>query len=60
MSDRRPQDRIDATSLLLVNEAIDLAAVRANLAAITARGFHRDQDLLTKLSELLASVASDY
>jgi hypothetical protein len=58
MSDRRPQDRIDATSLLLVNEAIDLGAVRANLDAITARGFHRDQDLLTKLSELLASVAS--
>ena len=58
MSDRRPQDRIDATSLLLVNEAIDLDAVRANLDAITARGFHRDQDLRTKLSELLASVAS--
>jgi Nucleotidyl transferase AbiEii toxin, Type IV TA system len=58
MSDRRPQDRIDAVSLVLVNEALDLDDVRANLATITARGFNRDQDLLAKLEALLASVRS--
>jgi len=59
MSERRPQDRIDATSLVVQNEGLDLAAVRANLAAITARGFHREQDLRSKLEALLASVAPE-
>jgi predicted nucleotidyltransferase len=56
MSDRRPQDRADAMSLVLINQQLDLDAVRANLAAITARGFHRDQDLRAKLDALLASL----
>lgn len=58
MSERRPQDRIDAVNLVLVNENLDLDAVRANLATITARGFNRDQDLRAKLEELLASVGA--
>jgi hypothetical protein len=56
MSDRRPQDRIDAVNLLLVNEGLDLDDVRQSLATITARGFNRAQDLLGKLEALLASV----
>jgi hypothetical protein len=55
MSDRRPQDRMDAVSLLLVNDGLDLDDVRQSLATMTARGFHRDQDLLAKLEALLAS-----
>jgi predicted nucleotidyltransferase len=53
MSDRRPQDRVDAENLVRLCKGLDLDAVRANLAAITARGFHRDQDLTAKLDALL-------
>jgi hypothetical protein len=55
MSERRPQDRMDALSLLLVNDGLDLDDVRQSLATMTERGFHRDQDLLGKLEALLAS-----
>lgn len=54
MTDRRPQDRIDAANLLLVNSTLDLDAVRDDLRMITARGFHREQDLLAKLDLVLA------
>jgi predicted nucleotidyltransferase len=55
MTDKRPQDRIDATNLLAVNAGIDMAAVRDLLARITARGYHREQDLAAKLEGLLAA-----
>jgi hypothetical protein len=55
---RRLQDRIDAVNLVLMNEQLDLDAVRENLAELTRRGFHRDQDLLAKLAEVLADAAS--
>jgi hypothetical protein len=55
MTDARPQDRIDAVNLVVMNEALDMAAVRALLDRITARGFHRGQDLQKKLDALLAS-----
>lgn len=58
MTPRRLQDRIDAVNLVLMNEQLDLDAVRENLAEITRRGFHRDQDLLAKLAEVLADAAS--
>ncbi|MEO5727057.1 MAG: nucleotidyl transferase AbiEii/AbiGii toxin family protein [Byssovorax sp.] len=58
MTPRRLQDRIDAVNLVLMNEQLDLEAVRENLAEITRRGFHRDQDLLAKLAEVLADAAS--
>jgi hypothetical protein len=58
MSERRPQDRIDALNLVVLNDGLDLDAVRADLDAITARGFHREQDLREKLEVLLASAAS--
>ncbi len=58
MTPRRLQDRIDAVNLVLMNEQLDLDAVRENLAEITRRGFHRDQDLLAKLTEVLADAAS--
>lgn len=58
MTPRRLQDRIDAVNLVLMNEHLDLDAVRKNLAEITRRGFHRDQDLLAKLAEVLADAAS--
>lgn len=53
MDDRRLQDRIDASTLLSVNEAMDLHRVRENLRLITSRGYHREQDLLAKLEALL-------
>lgn len=56
MTDRRPQDRIDAVSLLLVSSTLDLDAVREDLRLIRARGFHREQDLLAKLDLVLADV----
>jgi hypothetical protein len=55
MTDKRPQDRIDATNLLAVNAGIDVTAVRDLLARITARGYHRGQDLAAKLEGLLAA-----
>jgi hypothetical protein len=52
MTKRRRQDRVDALKLLEVAK-IDLSDVRQNLALITKRGFHRDQDLEAKLRSLL-------
>ena len=43
---------------MVMNEHLDLDAVRENLAEITRRGFHRDQDLLAKLADVLADAAS--
>jgi len=57
MTDRRLQDRIDADRLVAVNFNLDLGRVRHNLELITARGFHRDQDLLAKLEALIANGA---
>lgn len=57
MTDRRLQDRIDADRLVAVNPNLDLGRVRHNLELITARGFHRDQDLLAKLEALIANGA---
>lgn len=53
MTDKRPQDRNDAINLVLINTALDVDAVWANLRLITARGFHRDQDLLAKFESVL-------
>lgn len=58
MTERRLQDRIDAVNLVLMTEQLDLDAVRENLAEITRRGFHRDQDLLAKLVAVLEDAAS--
>lgn len=55
MTERRLQDRIDAQKLVAVNPTLDMDRVRANLQLITARGFHRDQDLLAKLERFLES-----
>jgi hypothetical protein len=52
MTERRPQDRMDAESLLAVNPDLDLGTVRDLLARITARGFNRGQDLNEKLERL--------
>lgn len=57
MTDRRLQDRIDADRLVAVNPNLNLGRVRHNLELITARGFHRDQDLLAKLEALIANGA---
>ena len=53
MTEHRLQDRIDALNLLLVNEGLDLNAVRENLRAIHDRGYARDQDLEAKLETLI-------
>lgn len=54
MTERRLQDRIDALNLVLVNDELDLAAVREALRRITERGYDRGQDLEEKLADLLA------
>lgn len=46
---------MDAEALLTANPGLDVGAVRALLALIVARGFHRGQDLGAKLDALLAS-----
>jgi hypothetical protein len=56
MTDKRPQDRTDVINLVLINTTLDVDAVRSNLRLITARGFHRDQDLLAKLESVLEAV----
>lgn len=53
MTDERLQDRLDARQLLLHNPGLDIQQVRQNLRDITARGFHREQDLEAKLEPLL-------
>jgi len=58
MTDRRPQDAIDADGLLAVNPGLDLEAVRDLLGRIVARGFHRGQDLAAKLEGVLARRAT--
>ncbi|MEP7124300.1 MAG: nucleotidyl transferase AbiEii/AbiGii toxin family protein [Byssovorax sp.] len=58
MTKRRLQDRIDAVNLVLMNESLDLDSVRESLAEITRRGFHRDQDLLAKLADVLSDATS--
>ncbi len=55
-SDARPQDGIDARSLLLANPDLDLAFVRARLDLVTERGYHRHRDLHARLDDLIRSV----
>jgi len=55
MTEKRPQDRLDAEALVAMNPGLDVGAVRALLAQIVARGFHRGQDLGAKLDALLAA-----
>jgi hypothetical protein len=53
MDERRLQDRMDALTLLDVNREMNLLQVRADLRLIEERGFHRKQDLGSKLQRLL-------
>jgi hypothetical protein len=55
MTNRRLQDRIDAERLIEL-ASVDLNAVRSNLGLIRDRGYHREQDLEAKLSEVLAAL----
>ena len=54
MTDRRPRDRGDALALL--EAGVSLPEVEADLRLIEARGYHRNQDLLGKLAELLRAL----
>ncbi len=56
MGDDRLQDRVDGQRLLTLGRDLDLSVVRANLALITERGFHRNQDLPAKLASLQKEV----
>lgn len=58
MSERRPQDRLDARGLILANPSLDLERVRTQLARIRERGFDRGKDLDATLNAVLAEVAS--
>jgi hypothetical protein len=53
MSPSRPQDRIDARSLLVAAPDLDLARVRTQLSRIRDRGFDRKEDLDGKLETVL-------
>jgi len=52
MGEARLQDRLDAMNLLAI-AAIDMERVRERLRLITARNYHRDQDLFAKLNALV-------
>jgi hypothetical protein len=53
LSSRRPQDQLDLDGLLRVNSGADLERVRALLDLVTARGFHRGEQLQSKLDAVL-------
>jgi hypothetical protein len=57
MTEKRPQDALDAAGLVAMNPALDVEAVRELLAKIVTRGFHREQDLGAKLDAVLARSA---
>jgi hypothetical protein len=59
MGPTRLKDRMDAQHLLLFVEDLDLDRVRARLQEITARGYHRDRDLLSLLDEVITEVEAD-
>ncbi len=52
-SERRMQDTLDAHAL--IHAGADVEAVRANLAAISRRGYDRGQDLMAKFAALVES-----
>jgi predicted nucleotidyltransferase len=56
MTDVRLQDRLDAQRLVQLVPNLDLARVRADLQAISERGFDRGQDLASKLESLLLAL----
>ncbi len=58
MTDIRLQDRLDAQRLLQFVPDLDLHVVRDHLARMTRRGFHRNQDLASKLESVLATMRS--
>lgn len=55
-NDQRRHDFDDAVGLFLANPGLDVAGVRERLSLITARGFHREQDLEAKLAAVVAAV----
>lgn len=59
MTEQRLQDRIDAERILQVCRELNLEQVRERLSLITARGYHRDQDLSAKLDTLVARVREE-
>lgn len=59
MTEQRLQDRIDAERILQVCRELNLEQVRERLSLITARGYHRDQDLTAKLDALVARVREE-
>lgn len=58
-TDRRRHDLADAVGLVLATATLDLAAVRAGLALVRARGSDRGQDLDAKLARVLDEAALD-
>lgn len=56
MRDTRLQDRIDAQRLVEFVADLDLVKVREMLALVTERGFHREQNLESKLVSVLDEV----
>jgi len=57
MTEQRLQDRMDVQRLIQYGIDLDMARVRSNLALITERGYHRNQDLFSKLDLVLSQLA---
>ena len=55
MSERRPQDAIDAGALIDTWPELDVSQVRERLTLIRERGFDRGEDLEQKLARVLAA-----
>lgn len=49
----RPQDDVDIAALLQAADPQDVAMARAALVTITARGYHRNRDLVGQADQLL-------
>ncbi len=59
VTERRPQDQIDARSLLLSLGPGSIDEVTENLRHMTERGYSRGQDLASKLAIVAAAVRRD-
>ena len=56
MSEQRIQDRIDIHRLVQFATGLDTDRIRDDLALITKRRYHRDQDLLSKFESIMSEI----
>ena len=56
MSEQRMQDRMDVHRLVQFAIDLDVPRILDNLALIVKRGYHRDQDLLSKFESVMKMI----